>query len=148
APSPAERGARSERWRELVTLALVLAGAFAIPLVFRRDPYDMFRLPKAILLRGEAILLAAVTLGASILGAPLPRLKWRQPALLLPLVALALVAVLTLTSTNRLVSLGVLGSAAATLVVYYATVAAARRGSSLLIVVPLAAAALNALLVL
>jgi O-antigen ligase len=146
-PSPGERGARIEKWRERVTLAIVLGGAIAVPLVFRRDPFDMFRLPKAMLLRGEAILLVAVTLGASILGAPLPRFKWRDPWLALPLAAIALMAILSLTSTNRMLSLGVLGSAAATLIVYYATVASAHRASALLFVVPLTAAVINALLV-
>lgn len=140
--------ARAGRWRDLAILSLVLAGAAAIPLVFVRDPSEMFRLPKALLLRAEAILIAAVWLAALLAGAPLPRVRWRAPAVLLPLAAIAVFALVTLTSTNREVSVGALGSAAATLVVYFATMGAARRRGWLLVAVPAAAAAVNALLVL
>ena len=142
-----EWSVRADRWRDLAIVALVVAGAAAIPLVFVRDPSEMFRLPKALFLRAEAILIVAVALGAIIAGAPIPRLRWRDPALLLPLVAIAIFALVTMTSTNREVSLGALGSALATLVVYFATVAAARRHAWLLVIVPIAAALLNALLV-
>jgi O-antigen ligase len=139
--------ARADRWRDLLILALVLAGAFFIPLVFVRDPSEMFRLPKALFLRAEAILLVAVTLAAWIAGAPLPRLRWRDPALLLPAVAIAVCTFATVVSTNRAVSSGALGTAMATAVVYFATVAAARRRGWLLAVVPILAAAVNAVLV-
>jgi hypothetical protein len=36
--------ARIERWRELATYTLVLAGALALPLSYHRDPTAMFRL--------------------------------------------------------------------------------------------------------
>jgi O-antigen ligase len=143
----ADLPARIDRWRELAILTLVLAGAFAIPIVFQRDPYNMFRLPKAILLRAEAILIVSVTLGAVFLGAEMPRPRWRDPWLLLPLGAFVAFAVTTLTSTNRVVSMGAFGSAAATIVIFYATVAAARRSGWSLIAVPLAAAMANAILV-
>src|SRR5260221_14518384 len=75
---------RPGRWMELATLILVLAGAFAIRLVFLRDPADMFRLPKAMFLRAEAILLAGVTLAGYLLGAPLPRPRRWGPSRPLP----------------------------------------------------------------
>jgi len=140
--------ARIDRWRELATYALVLAGALALPLVFRLDPSAMFRLPKTIFLRGEAILLVSITLASIVAGAPLPRPRWRDAWLLLPLAALAAFAVLTLTSTNRELSAGALGSAIATAVVFFATVAAARTGGWLLVAAPLVAAVTNALLVI
>ena len=140
--------ARADRWRDLTVLALVLLGAFAIPLLFVRDPSEMFRLPKALFLRAEAILIVAVTLAAYVAGAPLPRLRWRDPALLLPLLALGVFTLSTMLSTNRAVSSGALGSAAATAVVYFATVAAARQRGWLLGVVPILAALLNAMLVI
>jgi O-antigen ligase len=146
--SRADWSARIDRWRELAILALVLAGAFAIPLVFRRDPSDMFRLPKAIFLRAEAILIVSITLAAFLIGAPISRLKWRDPWLLMPLAAFAAFVLLTLTSTNHQISMGALGSAAATAVVFFATVAAARSGGWLLVAVPLGAAVTNALLVI
>jgi O-antigen ligase len=147
--SPREEwAARVDRWRELATLTLVLAGAFAIPLVFLRDPSNSFALPKAILLRVEAILLASVVLAAILLGAPIPRRSWRDPWLAMPMSALAGIMVLTMTSTNRPLSLAALGTAAATVVVFLATVAAARARGWLLVAVPLTAAAGNAILVI
>ena len=146
--SRADWPARIERWRERATLALVLAGAFALPLVFRRDPAEMFRLPKAIFLRTEAILIISITLAAIFAGAPIPRPKWRDVWLLLPLATIAAFALLTLTSTNHQLSLGAIGSAVATAAVFFATVAAARSGGWLLVAAPLAAAVANALLVI
>lgn len=134
------------RWRELAILALVLAGAVAIPLVFRRDPAGMFRLPKLIALRAEAILIVFVTLASILLGAPVPRSRWRAAWVLLPLAVLAVVAILTLTSTNREVSVSALLSAAATAIVFFATVSAARTRGWILVAAPLAAAAANAVL--
>jgi O-antigen ligase len=143
-----EWAARVDRWRELVTLTLVLAGAFVIPLAFLRDPSVMFALLKTVLLRAEAILLVCVTLAAVLLGAPIPKPNWRDPWLLMPLAALAGLLVLTLTSTNRVLSFGSLGTAAATVVVFLATVAVARRFRWLLVGVPLTAAVVNALIVI
>jgi hypothetical protein len=148
ATSRADRPARIDRWRELATLALIVAGAFALPLVYRRDPTAMFRLPKTVFLRTEAILIVAVTLAAIIAGAPVPRPRWRDPWVFLPLATLAAFALLTLTSTNRLLSLGALGSAMATAVVFSATVAVARTRGWLLVAAPLAAAGINAILVI
>src|SRR5216684_3441666 len=138
--SRADWAARIDQWREAATFALVLAGALALPLVFRSDPSEMFRLPKAGFLRAEAILIVSITLAAVLAGARIPRLKWRDTWLLLPLAVLAAFAVLTITSTNHQLSMGALGSAAATAVIFFATVAAARSGGWLLIFFPLAAA--------
>src|SRR5882724_5987903 len=123
--SRADWAARIDRWRALATFALVLAGALALPLVFRRDPSEMFRLPKAIFLRAEAILIVSITLAAIFAGAPIPRPRWRDSWLLLPLAAIVAFVFLTLTSTNREESMGALGSAIATAVIFFATVAAA-----------------------
>jgi O-antigen ligase len=142
----AEWPAHVLRWRELVILALVVAGAVAIPLVFRRDPAGMFRLPKLIALRAEAILIVFVTLASILLGAPIPRIKWRETWVLLPLAVLAIFIVLMLTSTNRELSVSALVSAAATAIVFFATVSAARRRGWILVAAPLAAAAANAVL--
>src|ERR1700686_4991401 len=108
APLPPNWTERVARWRELAILILVLAGAFALPLIFLRDPVDMFRLPKAMFLRAEAILLVGVWLVASLFGAPWPRWKWRDPWLLLPVAALAAFLLATATSTNVALSLGAL----------------------------------------
>jgi O-antigen ligase len=144
--SRAEWPARVERWRELAILALVLAGAVALPLLFRRDPEDMFRLPKLIALRGEAILIVFVTLASLLLGAPIPRIRWRETWVLLPLIVLAIFLVITLTSTNRALSVSALASAAATAIVFFATVSTARSRGWILAAAPLAAAVVNAIL--
>lgn len=146
APLPPNWTERAGRWRELATLILVLAGAFALPLVFLRDPADMFRLPKAMFLRAEAILLVGVWLTAALFGAPRPLSKWRDPWLLLPVGALTAFLLATITSTNVALSLGALGSGLATIVVFFATVSTARRYGWILLAAPLAAAAVNAVL--
>jgi len=148
ATTRADWPARIERWRERATYALVLAGALALPLVYHRDPTAMFRLPKAIFLRTEAMLIVAVTLGAIIAGAPIPRPRWRELWVWLPRVTLAAFGLLTLTSTNRQLSLDALGSAVSTAIVFFATVAVARTRGWLLVAAPVAAAVINALLVL
>ena len=140
--------ARVERWRELAILALVLIGAAALPLLFRRDPADMFRLPKLIALRGEAILILFVTLASLLLGASIPRIKWRETWVVLPLAVLAMFIVITVTSTNRELSASALASATATAIVFFATVSAARSRGWILAIVPLIAAAINAILVI
>jgi O-antigen ligase len=144
--SRADWPARVERWRELAIFALVLAGAAALPLLFRRDPEDMFRLPKLIALRAEAILIVFVTLASLLLGAPMPRIKWRETWVLLPLTVMAIFVVITLTSTNRALSVSALASAAATAIVFFATVSAARSRGWFLAAAPLAAAVVNAIL--
>src|SRR5207244_7428401 len=70
------------------------------------------------------------------------------PRLLLPLVAFAMTAILTMTATKPALSASALAAAAATLVVYFATVAAARNAGWTVVGVPLVAAAANALLVI
>jgi O-antigen ligase len=129
------------------TRIIVLAGTVAVAVMFVRDSFDRFRLPKTLILEAEAILLLAVALAAILLRAP-PRVKWRDPRVLLPLLGLAVMAVLTMTSTKPALSASALVVAAATLVIFFATVAAARDGGWLFVGVPLAAAAANALLVI
>ena len=63
---------------------------------------------RLVVLIGVTLLLAAI-----LIGAPIPRLNWRDPWLVMPLIVLTAFAVLTLTSTNQQLSLGALGSAAA-----------------------------------
>jgi hypothetical protein len=140
--------ARVARWQKLAIVALVLAGAVAIPLVFRRDPAGMFRLPKLIAPRAEAILIVFVTLASLLLGAPFPRIKWRDTWVLLSLAVLAIFAVITIISTNRTLSMSALASAAATTIVFFATVAAARSNGWILATAPLAAAVVNAIVVI
>src|SRR3954468_12069827 len=140
--------ARVARWQQLAIFGLVLAGAVAIPLVFRRDPAGMFRLPKLIALRAEAIVIVFVTLASLLLGAPIPRIKWRETWVLLPLIVLVIFAVITITSTNRALSVSALASAAATTIVFFATVAAARSHGWILAAAPLAAAVVNAIVVI
>src|SRR5260221_1191239 len=138
---------RPGRLMELATLILVLAGAFAIPLVFLRDPTDFFRLPKALFPRAESFLPAGGGAAVYLRGSPLPRRRWRDPWLIFPATALAVFVIAALTSTNVSLSLGALGSAVATMVVFFATVSSARRYGWVLLTAPLAAAALNAVLV-
>lgn len=134
-----------ESRRDGVVSAIVLTAIFAIAVVFSRGSFDMYRLPKTLLLRGEAILIVAVALGALILGI---QVRWKRPetALLVPLVAFAMMTVLTITSTKPALSADALGSAAATLVVFLATVHTARSRAWTFVAVPIVAAVMNAIL--
>jgi len=138
---------RVDRWRELSLLAIVLAGAALIPLVFVSDATDGLRLPKTLLLRAEAILLVSVVLAALIFGDSL-RVKWRDPWLLLPFGAFLIFLLVTITSTKPVLSIDALGTAAASLVVFLCTMLAAARRTWALVVIPLASAVLNAALVI
>lgn len=130
-----------------IRTSIVLAGIFAIALVFSHDSWDVFRLPKTLLLQAEAILLVGVTLAAILFGARVPRPRWSDPAVAVPLIAFATMIVVTITSTHPALSVKSLGPAAATLVVFFATVAAARDRAWIFVGVPLAAAVVNAILV-
>lgn len=138
-------------WRSTVKgapliLTVILLGALAIPLVVLPQTFDAFRLPKELALRAEAVLLVAAALASLTLGwRPTPRLSaLRSPLYFLPLLALAWLAVVTLTSTNHALSITRLIAGVATLLVYFATVHVADRGGLALVAVPLAAASFNA----
>lgn len=140
---------RVARWRDSATFALVLCCAFAVPLaVFARDAYDPFRLPKALLFQSIAILILFVQLAAIALGAKMPRPDWRSPWVVLPLLALATMLLVTVTSTRPALSVSALASAAATLVVFFATVSVARDRGAILLAAPLVAACANAIVLL
>lgn len=139
---------RAERWREVATFAIVLAGAFGFALVFSRDSYDMFRLPKTLFLQAEAILLAAVALIALVLGAPIARPRWSEPAVFFPLLAMAAMLAVTATSTRTELSVHSLGPALATLAIFLATAAVAREHGWPLVIAPIAAALVNAIILI
>ena len=126
-------------------LILVVGGAVAIPLVFIRDSYDMFRLPKVLLLRAQAILLVATALAAFVMGARFA--KPGRKVVITAIAGLAGLAILTLTSTNRAASIEAAGTILATVVVFVATVWIARNHGWILLAAPLIAASLNAALV-
>jgi O-antigen ligase len=132
--------------RSFLILAIVLAGAFAVPFAVLPHAFDAFRLPKELALRGEAILLIAVFAGALISGYR-PHLRvdhW----LILPLVAIAWMLIVTAGSTNVVVSATRLAAGVATLIVFLATMQAAELGSAFLplVALPLLAAAGNAVI--
>ncbi len=127
---------------------VVLMGIFGIAVAFSSDSFDMFRLPKTLLLYAQAMLIAGLALAALLFGVPLPRPDWRDPAVAVPLAAFAVMLAVTLTSTHVALSLQALATAAATLIVFFATVFVARDRGLIFVAVPLAAAAANALLVI
>ncbi|MEA2570720.1 MAG: hypothetical protein QOI24_2721 [Acidobacteriota bacterium] len=125
-------------------LAVVLLGAFCIPLVVLPFAFDAFRLPKELALRAEAIVLVAVFLGALVMG-DRPRIRFDR-WLVMPLVALAWMIIVTLTSTNPTVSGLRVIAGVATLIVFIATLRSAEtnRAFLALVSVPLVAAVINA----
>jgi len=137
-----------EKSRDRAILIIVVLGSIALPLVFRIDPADLFRLAKTVTMRTEAIFLLFVVGAAFILAPRLPRAQWRDPAFALPVVTLVIFTLLTLTSTNRLLSSAAWSSAAVSMIVFLATVAAARTSDLMLLIAPFIAAALNTALIL
>jgi len=139
---------RARRWHEQLVTAFVAVGIVVLPLIFFPGQPDVFRLPKTIAFRAEAILIAAVTLMAIALGARLPRITWRDRWVAIPLATIGLTALLTALSTNRLVSIDALVSTVATAVVFFATLFVAPRRGWFLLALPLGAAVINTLLVI
>lgn len=127
-------------------LAVVLLGAFGIPLVVLPLAFDAFRLPKELALRAETILLIALYLAALVMG-DRPRIRFDR-WLALPLIALGWMAITALASTNPTLSGLRLIAGIATLIVFIATVRTAETGraSFALIAVPLVAAIINAVI--
>ncbi len=137
-----------EKSRDLAILSIVVLGSFVLPLAFFLDPTDLFRLAKIVTLRTEAILLLFAAGAALLLGAPLPRVRWSDPSMVAPIVALLVFTLLTLTSTNKPLSIAASSSALCSVIVFLATAAAARRYGVILLAAPLLAAIANAVLII
>src|SRR5581483_2007701 len=137
-----------EKSRDVAILSIVLLGAIILPLAFRIDPTDLFRLAKIVTLRAEAILLVFVAGTALILGTRPPRVLWIAPSFALPAATLFIITVLTLLSTNRTLSAAAWWSAVASAIVFFATVAAARKFDTVLLAAPLIAAVPNVVLII
>jgi O-antigen ligase len=133
----------------LLLLGVTVVAMVAIPL-FMYPGLEAFRYPKELLLRAEAIILAA--LGASwwVLGRLSIDRKavLRKPWVLWMLSVLAWSSLTTLTSSNRLVSLWTLTYIAAMSVVFVATVAAAKGRGPWLAAVPLLPGIVNVVVLL
>lgn len=108
----------------LIVLAL---GVILLPVTVVPDGADMFRLPKELLFRAEAIvLLALLILGAR--GRPVQVTRWR-PELLLTTAVVIWAMIVTATSTNRALSIDSLITIVSAAVIFIATCTAAESRS-------------------
>jgi O-antigen ligase len=137
----------AERITDRFIFALVVVGALSIPLAVLPRAFDAYRLPKEAVLRGEAILIAAVVLAALVMAVK-PRRPGFDRWLVLPIVAFVWMIVTTLTSTNVTVSFWHLVAGASTLIVFIATRYSAAPRRFLLVDVSIGAAVANAVIAL
>lgn len=132
-------------WERLLRLT-VASSLVALPLVFAPHGEDTFRLPKELVFRIEAILLAALLVSGTLLRQIdwSPLLRRRHVATLL-LATLIWSGIATLFSTNRAISLTALAYGLAAIVVFAgAFLAADHRSARLLLMAALAGSGLNA----
>lgn len=132
---------------ERLTWFVLIAGAVCIPLVVVPSAYDPFRAPKELLLIGEGITLA----GLSVARAALRRDQQSRVAFPpgLRLLVLAIVvwcAVITLTSSNRIVSFRSLLVAATALMVFVTAYDLGRSHSEVTLLVVLVPAVINGII--
>ena len=127
-----------------VLLFVVLAGVVTIPLFLFPGP-DAFRFPKEMVLRVEAIVLAALAASWWILGKlDVDRRELlRKPLTIWLLAVLGWSTLTTLTAENRLVSAASLAYIVAMSVVFVATLVVSRERGMWLAAVPLAPAIVN-----
>jgi len=125
---------------ERAVLAILAAGVVVIPILYSSG-IDVFRLPKELAFRAEAILLLA----AAAFWATAPRRTWPLDApVVIPSAIVAWTAVTTLTSTNRALSVDSLITVAAAAVIFIVTCVAARATSMIAVDVLMVGACANA----
>lgn len=83
---------------------VILVGQLSIPLFISLQGKEIFRLPKEVALRTQAILLIGLALAGAARGVYAPRLDFRSPSVFLPLAIVGWTAIATLLSTNRTLS--------------------------------------------
>ncbi|HYH09782.1 MAG TPA: O-antigen ligase family protein [Thermoanaerobaculia bacterium] len=117
-PEAVPRARRALRL-DLLLVAVTAALLLAVPLYVSMTGQDMMRLPKELLLRAGAILIAAI----AAIGLVLRKLSFSRRLPVdgaLAIAAVAWCAITTLTSTNRTLSLRALAYVTAAVVVYFA----------------------------
>jgi O-antigen ligase len=130
---------------EYAALAILAAGAVAIPVIFSRG-YDPFRMPKELAFRGEAIALLA----AAVFWATSRARTWRVRRgveWIVVAAGLGWTLVTAALSTNRLLSADSAITVAAAAVIFAATCVAAQSVSLLAVDILMVGAAVNAAIV-
>src|SRR5947207_12172793 len=102
ATRPAPRGRAAPTGLERATIVVLAAGAALIPVVVDRALLDIYRLPKELAFRAEAIALVALAALWAVAGRRTWRVAWRSPDHLLAAAVLLWSGISVLTSTNRL----------------------------------------------
>jgi len=126
---------------------IVSATTIFLPLFISRGGKDIFRVPKHLLLHASGIALATVALCATIIGVPFAREKrWSPPLLALIGIGLFWCSVTTLLSTNRVLSIFSLITAAAATMLFVAAHNAVQNRSVVAIYVALAPAVITAMI--
>jgi len=126
------------------TITIVLAAGLLLTAIVVTGGDERFRLPKELVFRGEAIVLAALFAFWATSKRRTWRLTWR-PEYVLALAVCGWAAVTTLTSTNRLLSADALTTVVAAAIIFFATSLAA---SVWLVDVLMAGCCVNAVVVI
>lgn len=102
-------------------LFVLAAGVVVIPMIFVSDGSDVFRLPKELVFRGEAIVLLLALL--------ILRMPIRRPEIIVAGAIVVWTMIVTVTSTNRALSIDSLITVIAAAVIFLATCVAAEMRS-------------------
>jgi len=123
---------------------VVAASSFAIPLAVSPAGKDSFRLPKDSLFRAEGVLAIALLALAAVWGRiPWREVRWKSPAVNIPLVAVIWTGITTALSTNRALSTGSLRTVVFWAAIFIVTALILRRKSETALLPLLAAASIN-----
>src|SRR5437667_323200 len=146
ATRPAARGLVAPTGLERATIIVLAAGAALIPLLVDRALLDIYRLPKELAYRTEAIalfVLAALWVAAR---RRMWTIDWRRADYAVAAAVLVWSAIAVLASTNRMLSADSLVTIVAALIIYLATTVAAQTAGIAVIDWIMVAACANAML--
>jgi O-antigen ligase len=148
APPPTSISTEQTSWPSHARWWIVAAFAIVVPLFISLQGDDTFRLPKELLIRAEAILLAALILASFIRGDNPLRAILRDRLTSIAVASVIVAGILaTLFSTNRAISIAALGYALSLVIVFGAMYeTAADRSLSSVIAIGVGPAVLNAFL--
>ena len=132
---------------ERAVLVALAAGLIVIPTVFTSGA-DLFRLPKELVFRAEAIVLLMLAVFWIVISRRRTWMAGRRPEFILAAAVVCWTAVTTATSTNRLLSIDSLITVVAAVVIFIATCLAARTVSLVAVDVLMIGSCVNAVIII